>query len=151
MDIGKKLKAAREKLMLSKDQVSEKLKVSAEVISSWEENKVKPTLKQFKDISKVYKIKLEELIDFDQKMKTIQNFIQKTDDSISEKIDWNATWSKKYPIIKTYKEEVDVEKYKNALSIILDELKQEYNYSEVDAVLVLKDMLYEIFKQRKKK
>ena len=34
---------------------------------------------------------------------------------------------------------------------MLDELKQEYNFSEQDAMLVLKDILYNVWKNRKNK
>lgn len=32
---------------------------------------------------------------------------------------------------------------------MLDELKQEYQYSELDAMLILKDLLYQTWKKRK--
>ena len=35
------------------------------------------------------------------------------------------------------------------LRVMLEELKQEYQYSELDALLVLKDILYHVWKERK--
>lgn len=35
------------------------------------------------------------------------------------------------------------------MNIMLDELKQDYDFSEQDAMLVLKDILYNVWKERK--
>ena len=50
-------------------------------------------------------------------------------------------WSKKYPILNKYDKEVDVEKYKKEIRRLLNELKQENKYNELDAMLILKDIL----------
>lgn len=65
-------------------------------------------------------------------------------------MDWNKIWSKKYPIIKNYKKQIKVEKYEIKLKEMLDELEKEYNFSNQDAMLVLKDMLYQIYLENKK-
>ena len=39
--------------------------------------------------------------------------------------------------------------YVRRINIMIDELKQEYQYSEQDAMLVLKDILYQTWKKRK--
>lgn len=65
-------------------------------------------------------------------------------------MDRNKIWSKKYPIIKNYKKQIKVEKYETKLKEMLDELEKEYNFSNQDAMLVLKDMLYQIYLENKK-
>lgn len=65
-------------------------------------------------------------------------------------MDWNKIWSKKYPIIENYKKQIKVEKYETKLKEMLDELEKEYNFSNQDAMLVLKDMLYQIYLENKK-
>lgn len=65
-------------------------------------------------------------------------------------MDWNKIWSKKYLIIENYKKQIKVEKYEIKLKEMLDELEKEYNFSNQDAMLVLKDMLYQIYLENKK-
>lgn len=78
----------------------------------------------------------------DKKVKEIENVISKSDEDISDKVNWSKVWSKKYPVLGSYQKVVNITKYKAKLRDILEELKRDYNYNEVDAVLVLKDILY---------
>ncbi len=79
--------------------------------------------------------------------KDLENMVLQTDDKVSDKVNWSNVWSKKYPVLSTYKDVVDVDKYKKELRNILEELKKDYNYTELDAVLVLKDILYHEMKR----
>ena len=81
------------------------------------------------------------------KEKNLENMVLQTDDKASDKVNWSNVWSKKYPVVSTYKDVVDVDKYKKELRNILEELKKDYNYTELDAVLVLKDILYHEMKR----
>lgn len=83
----------------------------------------------------------------DKKVKEIENVISKSDEDISDKVNWPKVWSKKYPVLGSYQKVVNITKYKAKLRDILEELKRDYNYSEVDAVLVLKDILYHEMKR----
>ena len=47
----------------------------------------------------------------------------------------------KYPILLKYQEEVDIKEYANEIRRLFNNLEKEYGYSELDAMLVLKDML----------
>ena len=82
-------------------------------------------------------------------MKNIENIIKSVTDENQDGVDWTKTWSKKYPVLKTYQEKVDILKYKNEIRKLLGELKQTYDYSEQDAMLVLKDILYHEYKDKK--
>ena len=86
---------------------------------------------------------------FDVDVKEIQEIIDKTSEEAEEKIDWTKAWGKKYPILVRYQKEVNVPGYARRLAAMLDELRQEYSYSEQDAMLVLKDILYTVWKSRK--
>ena len=66
-----------------------------------------------------------------------------------EKIDWTKAWSKKYPILTRYQWEVDTVPYAREISTLLDDLKAKYGYNELDAMLVLKDILAGVWKSRK--
>ncbi len=83
----------------------------------------------------------------DKKVKEIENVISKSDEDISDKVNWSKVWSKKYPVLGSYQKVVNITKYKAKLRDILDVLKRDYNYNEVDAVLVLKDILYHEMKR----
>lgn len=83
----------------------------------------------------------------DKKVKEIENVISKSDEDISDKVNWSKVWSKKYPVLGSYQKVVNMTKYKAKLRDILEELKRDYNYNEVDAVLVLKDILYHEMKR----
>lgn len=64
-------------------------------------------------------------------------------------MDWTKVWGKKYPVLITYPEKVDARPYARRLREMLDELKAAYGYSEVDALLVLKDILAKTWNRKK--
>lgn len=99
----------------------------------------------------LYNVSLDELINFDIDIKEIQEIIDKTSQEVGEKIDWTNAWGKKYPILVRYQKEVNYPNYAGRLRVMLDELKQEYQYSELDAFLVLKDILYTMWKSGRDK
>ena len=80
----------------------------------------------------------------------IQEIIEKTDEKIEERIDWTSAWGKKYPVLLQYQQEVNVPDYARRINLMLNELKTEYQFNEQDAMLVLKDILYQTWKTRKK-
>lgn len=73
--------------------------------------------------------------------KKIKEVLNNTTDKNCDKINWTRVWSDKYPVLETYQKEVDVPKYAAEIRKLLDQLKSEHGYSEVDAMLVLKDIL----------
>lgn len=66
------------------------------------------------------------------------------------KIDWTQTWAKKYPILVRYQSRVNIPHYAARLNAMLEELRREYGFDEQDAMLVLKDILAQVWKSRKK-
>ena len=93
---------------------------------------------------------LDQLIDFDLDVQEVQEAIERTSDKVTDKIDWTKAWGKKYPVLVTYQETVDPAPYAQELARLLDRLKMEYGYSELDAMLVLKDILAKVWQARKK-
>lgn len=79
-------------------------------------------------------------------MKDIEKKIEEFDEEKAAKVNWTAPWSKKYPVLATYQEEVDVKKYAGELRDMLTELQANHGYSEQDSMLVLKDILYHEWK-----
>lgn len=151
MSLGSNLSDARKKKGLSQEAVAEKLGVSRQTISKWETDETLPDIRQSKQLALLYRLSLDELIDFDLDMQEIQQAIQRSDEKREEKIDWTKAWGKKYPILLQYSSQVNVDYYAVRLEKLIQELKDEYRYSELDAFLVLKDILAQVWKQRKKK
>lgn len=85
-------------------------------------------------------------------MKDIETIIKNTTDENQSKTDWTKAWSVKYPILKTYQSEVDIPRYAQKIRKLFTELETTYGYGELDAMLVLKDILaHEYMDNRKKK
>ena len=83
-------------------------------------------------------------------MEKITKIIKNTNDEIQEKIDWTKAWSTKYPILKRYQKEVDIDKYSKEIRKLFDSLETDYGFSELDAMLVLKDILAHEYLDNKK-
>lgn len=149
MSLGNSLFQARKNCGLSQEDVAEKLGVSRQTISKWETDETVPDIRQSKKMSALYKISLDELIDFDIDVKEIQEVIDKSSKEVEEKIDWTNAWGKKYPVLLQYQDKVNIANYAHRINVMLDELRQEYLFTEQDAMLVLKDILYNVWKNRK--
>ena len=141
MKLGSNLFKARKNVGLSQEIVAEKLGVSRQTISKWETDETIPDIYQSKKLAKLYNLSLDELIEFDMNQKEIEKVIKNTDEKKEEKINWTKAWGKKYPILVTYQKEVNIHKYAKEIRRLFNELEQEYGYSELDAMLVLKDIL----------
>lgn len=74
-------------------------------------------------------------------MEQIEKIIGNTTEENQSKTDWTKAWSTKYPILKAYQQEVDIPHYAGQIRALLMELQAQYGYSELDAMLVLKDIL----------
>jgi transcriptional regulator with XRE-family HTH domain len=126
---------------LSQEEVAEKLGVSRQTISKWELNETLPDIRQSKRLSNLYHVTLDELIEFDIDVKEIEQIIENTSEKTEQKIDWTSVWGKKYPVLTTYQEKVDINEYIMKIMELLDSLKTAYGYHDLDAMLVLKDIL----------
>ena len=79
----------------------------------------------------------------------IEETIRNTNEENESKIDWTNAWSKKYTVLATYQQKVNVSKYSSIIRQMLDSLANDYGYSELDSMLVLKDILYHEWKDKK--
>ncbi|EHJ53347.1 putative transcriptional regulator [Streptococcus macacae NCTC 11558] len=75
MEIGKKLKGARHACGLTQENVAEKLNVSRQTISNWENEKFYPDILYILQLSDLYQVSLDELLKGDK------NMIQHLEDS----------------------------------------------------------------------
>lgn len=145
MKLGKSLFNARKKSGMSQEEVAEKLGVSRQTISKWELDETLPDICQSKKLSNLYRLTLDELIDFDIDLKEIEQLIENTSEEKEQKIDWTSVWGKKYPVLTTYQQQIEVEDYAVTLKELLDSLKVRYGYNNLDAMLVLKDILAHVW------
>lgn len=79
--------------------------------------------------------------------KMIKKMINETDESETSKVNWTNAWGEKYPVLNTYTQNVDIPRYADELRRLLEDLKDGYGYSDLDAMLVLKDILYHEWKE----
>lgn len=148
MSLGNSLFNARKKSGLSQEDVAEKLGVSRQTISKWETDETLPDIRQSKKLAVLYHLTLDELIGFDADVKEIEDMIEKTSEETQKKIDWTKVWSKKYPVLGTYQEVVNIDDYAHELRRLLKKLRIDYGYNDVDALLVLKDILSKVWKDK---
>ena len=150
MGLGNHLFHARKKKGLSQEEVAEKLGISRQTVSKWETDETLPDICQSKRLAVLYGLSLDELVEFDIDIKEIQEVIDRTSEELSDKVDWTKAWSRKYPVLARYQEEVDTACYAAKLDKLLGDLEKKYGYSELDSMLVLKDILASVWKGRKK-
>ncbi len=67
MDIGKKIMDLRKKNGLSQEELAEKIGVARQTISKWELGETSPDLKQSKELSNIFNVSLDELVNNDIK------------------------------------------------------------------------------------
>ena len=149
MSLGNSLFDARKKKGLSQEEVAEKLEVSRQTISKCETEESVPDIYQAKRLAKIYGLSLDELIDTDLDQKEIEEVIKNTDEKKEAKINWTNAWSKKYPVLATYQQEVDIDRYARQIREMLTDLQVKYHYNNLDSMLVLKDILYHEWKDKR--
>lgn len=68
MEMGRKLKEARQMSGLTQENVAEKLNVSRQTISNWETEKFYPDILYVLQLSDLYQVSLDELLKGDERM-----------------------------------------------------------------------------------
>ena len=68
-----------------------------------------------------------------------------------ENIDWNKVLSKKYPILSSYNDVDGINVYYDEIDRLHKKMKEEFSLSNEDAMVILKDMLYQKYKEDKKR
>ena len=149
MSLGNNLYNARRKKGLSQETVADTLGISRQTVSKWETDETLPNVFQAKEMARLYELSLDDLMEYDADVQEIEKVIQNTSEETQKKIDWTNMWSKQYLVLGTYADVVDVERYADGLQELLDDLKKRYDYNQLDAMLVLKDILGKTWNQNK--
>ena len=148
MNLGNNLFNTRKRSGYSQEEAAEKLGVSRQTISKWETDETLPDIRQAKKMALLYNLSLDELINFDVDIKEIEVAIEKTSEEIQNKVNWTTLWSKKYHILTSYQEEVEISYYAKELERLLIDLEKKYGYERINSLLVLKDILYHTWKNK---
>ena len=74
-------------------------------------------------------------------MENIEQIIKNTTEENQSRTDWTQAWSAKYPVLKRYQNKVDIPYFAQNIRRLLAQLRERYGYNELDAMLVLKDIL----------
>ncbi len=68
MDLGKKIMTMRNEKNLSQEQLAEKLNVTRQTISNWENGKFYPDIDSLVNLSKFFNVSLDVLLSYDDKV-----------------------------------------------------------------------------------
>lgn len=147
MNLGNSLFNARKKSGYSQEEIAAKLGVSRQTISKWETSETVPDIYQAKKLASIYNISLDELVAYDIEVKEIEEAINKVSEKTQKEVDWTKLWGKKYPVLLSYPQTVDIAYYQKALQQLLDQLQAEQKYNRTDSFLVLKDILGKLYQK----
>ena len=85
MEIGKKIKKYREQINLSQEELADKVYVSRQTVSNWENNKSYPDINSLKQLSNIFDVSLDEFIkgDIEEMKKRINEYDLKEYNTLS--------------------------------------------------------------------
>ena len=146
MLLGEKLLDLRKKAGLSQEDVASKLGVTRQTVSKWETDQTVPELVKAKLLSQLYNVGYDYLISGSPIGGDITSI-----EMIVDEIDWTSAWSKKYPILASYQGMQGIEPYCGKISEMYEAFKEQFDFSDVDTALVLKDILYQKYRTAIKK
>lgn len=146
MSLGEKLMNLRKQEGFSQEELADKLDVTRQTVSKWETNQTIPEMEKAKMLSQIFNVSYSFLLDDNETSRQEVDY-----ESVSDSIDWTKAWSKKYPILASYQSKISVDRYSDKISSLFNEFQKEYDFSDTDAVLILKDILYHEYLKRKNK
>ena len=87
--LGEKIYELRKKSNMSQEQLAEKLNITRQTVSNWETNQTVPDAYQLKDLSNVFQVSADEILDI-QKYENINeinnNILEKNKQYLQEKL-----------------------------------------------------------------
>ncbi|MBP2025837.1 helix-turn-helix domain-containing protein [Peptoniphilus stercorisuis] len=137
MSLGKKLTELRKENGYSKEEISYMIGAKEEDIIKWEEDLVVPDESIINALCALYNINYEFLVN--KEKEEIKNE--------EKEIDWSKVWENKYPILKDYENFKNIENYYKKIELLCENLEREYNISNLDSFLIVKDMIYKKYKK----
>lgn len=150
MGFGENLARARKSRGMSQEESASRLGVSRQTISKWELGETVPDAFQAKAICELYGASLDDMLSLDSDLNRARSAIDSIPEGVAKRVDWTKAWSRKYPILSSYQDKVDIGPYAERLDDMVSELRREYGFGDADAFLVLKDILYSVYRSRRK-
>lgn len=144
MEFAEQLRDQRRKAGLSQEEVAEKVGVTRQTVSKWETGQAVPELLKGKILADLFGLTYDQLLGHD----IIMN--DPDWEQASDQIDWTSAWAKKYPILQDYQHMTKARTLSQEVSDLYDRVKKELGLSELDAFLVVKDMVYQRYQTRKR-
>lgn len=138
--VGQRLHDLRHRQQLTQEEVAHSVHVSRQTISKWEMDQSVPEAGKLKALCELYQVSYDYLLE-GQKGTGSSN-------AQVEDVDWTAVWSRQYPILAKYKNIPHIEIYRKRIEELYEDCKKDYQLSDEDTVLILKDMLYQTFKRK---
>lgn len=146
MSFGGTLFRLRREAGLSQEELAERLGVARQTVSKWEMDLSTPDLPKLQAISQIFQVSYETLIG-ESGLDPTENW--KMMEAMSEQIDWTAAWAGKYPILSAYPSLPGISEYADRIDRLYADFQKAYGTSSQGTVLVLKDLLYRRYKQKK--
>ncbi len=137
MTLGQKIAQARRGCRLTQDQLADLLGVTRQTVSKWEAGLACPETSRIAKLAQALKVTCDHLLGV-QSTVTLQA-IQDSAGNLS------LDWSKLYPVLAEYPAEVDTRHYQRLFIQLHQQLMAAHGYSLQDAMLVLKDLLYQTY------
>ena len=137
MTLGEKLLELRKKEGLSQEEAAEKLGVSRQTVSKWETDQTAPELGKAKLLCQLYGVSYGYLFGTASALGDLTSA-----EAVSDEIDWTSAWSKKYPILASYPGQPGIQAFQDGMWALYQHYRDTYQCTELDAFLVLKDILY---------
>ncbi len=107
MEIGNKIKKYRENINLSQEELADKIYVSRQTVSNWENNKSYPDINSLKLLTDIFDVSLDEFIkcDIEEMKKRINGFDIKEYNTLSNifSVGFILLIISAYPLLKYFK------------------------------------------------
>lgn len=130
MELGKRIAQARKDADMTQEMLAEKMNVARQTVSKWEAGVTMPTIKGLVKLAEVLKTDCNSLLEEEEKMPEIK----------TTNTGYVVDWTKLYPILVTYQQEMDCAPYETQFLSMMREVQKKYGYSAEDAMLALKDI-----------
>lgn len=130
MALGENIAKARKAVGMTQEALAERLDVARQTVSKWEAGVTVPTVPGLVRLAAVLETDCNTLLAEEEK----QPQIRTTENG------YVVDWTKLYPILVTYQQEMDCEPYEAQFASMMREVQKKYGYCAEDAMLALKDI-----------
>lgn len=130
MVLGENIAKARKAAGMTQEALAEKLNVARQTVSKWEAGITMPTVPGLVRLAEVLDTDYNSLLKEEEKQPEIK----------ATETGYVVDWTKLYPILVTYPQEMDCGPYEAQFASMIREVQKKYGYCAEDAMLALKDI-----------